>query len=131
MFVRHFTRSFRATFGVLAHGWLAQRRIDLAKDHMRTIVSALIGIALRCGFSDQAARAWLEWQGAHNSNAGEVMEVSRRVARSGAVQGGAFYACGKEGRLALIVCDGRQLALRLGMRSNEDRRNLDIAVHGF
>ena len=32
MSVSHFTRSFRAIFGVSAHGWLVQRRIDLAKD---------------------------------------------------------------------------------------------------
>ncbi len=40
MSVSHFTRSFRATFGVSAHGWLVQRRIDLAKDLMRTTYSS-------------------------------------------------------------------------------------------
>ena len=55
MSVSHFTRSFRATFGVSAHGWLVQRRVELAKDLMRTTVSPLVDIALQCGFSDQAA----------------------------------------------------------------------------
>ncbi len=55
MSVSHFTRSFRATFGVSAHGWLVQRRIELAKDLMRTTAYPLVDIALRCGFSDQAA----------------------------------------------------------------------------
>jgi AraC family transcriptional regulator len=55
MSVSHFTRSFRATFGVSAHGWLIQRRIDMAKDLMLTTKLALVEIALRTGFSDQAA----------------------------------------------------------------------------
>jgi len=55
MSVSHFTRSFRATFGVSAHGWLIQRRIDMAKDLMLTTKLALVEIALRAGFSDQAA----------------------------------------------------------------------------
>lgn len=55
MSVSHFTRSFRATFGVSAHGWLVQRRIELAKDLMRTTASPLADVALQCGFSDQAA----------------------------------------------------------------------------
>jgi len=55
MSVSHFTRSFRATFGVSAHGWLVRRRIDLAKDMIRTTAYPLVDIALRCGFSDQAA----------------------------------------------------------------------------
>jgi AraC family transcriptional regulator len=55
MSVSHFTRSFRVTFGVSAHGWLIQRRIDMAKDLMLTTKLALVEIALRTGFSDQAA----------------------------------------------------------------------------
>ena len=55
MSVSHFTRSFRATFGVSAHGWLVRRRIEVAKDLMRTTVHPLAEIALLCGFSDQAA----------------------------------------------------------------------------
>jgi AraC-like DNA-binding protein len=55
MSVSHFTRSFRATFGVSAHRWLVQRRIELAKDLMRTTARPLVDIALQCGFSDQAA----------------------------------------------------------------------------
>ena len=55
MSVSHFTRSFRATFGVSAHRWLVQRRIELAKDLMRTTGYPLVDIALQCGFSDQTA----------------------------------------------------------------------------
>jgi AraC family transcriptional regulator len=55
MSVSHFTRSFRVTFGVSAHGWLVQRRIELAKDLMQTTAYPLVDIALQCGFSDQAA----------------------------------------------------------------------------
>jgi len=55
MSVSHFTRSFRATFGVSAHQWLVQRRIEAAKDLMLTTGHALVEIALRTGFSDQAA----------------------------------------------------------------------------
>lgn len=55
MSVSHFTRSFRATFGTSAHGWLVQRRIELAKDLLRTSGYPLVDIALQCGYSDQAA----------------------------------------------------------------------------
>ncbi len=55
MSVSHFTRSFRATFGISAHRWLVQRRIELAQDLMRTTAYPLVDIALQCGFSDQAA----------------------------------------------------------------------------
>ncbi len=55
MSVSHFTRSFRATFGVSAHRWLVQRRIELAKDLMRATALPLVEVGLQCGFSDQAA----------------------------------------------------------------------------
>ena len=55
MSVSHFTRSFRATFGVSAHRWLVERRIEMAKDLMLTTSMALVEISLRTGFSDQAA----------------------------------------------------------------------------
>ena len=55
MSVSHFTRSFRATFGISAHAWLVQRRIELAKDLMRASAYPLVDVALRSGFSDQPA----------------------------------------------------------------------------
>ena len=55
MSVSHFTRSFRATFGVSAHRWLVEQRIEMAKDLMLTTSFPLVEIALGTGFSDQAA----------------------------------------------------------------------------
>ncbi len=55
MSVSHFARSFRSTFGISAHRWLSQRRIDTAKELMLTTTSPLVEIALESGFSDQAA----------------------------------------------------------------------------
>jgi AraC family transcriptional regulator len=53
--VSHFSRSFKASFGLSAHAWLIERRIDRAMELLTTTRSSLIEIALRSGFSDQAA----------------------------------------------------------------------------
>lgn len=55
MSVSHFARSFRVTFGVSAHRWLVERRIEMAKDLLRATEFPLVDVALRCGFSDQPA----------------------------------------------------------------------------
>ena len=55
MSVSHFARSFRTTFGMSAHGWLVQRRIEVAQNLMLTSAHPLVEIALQSGFSDQAA----------------------------------------------------------------------------
>ncbi|UDL94410.1 AraC family transcriptional regulator [Lichenihabitans sp. PAMC28606] len=55
MSVSHFARSFRATFGLSAHGWLVRRRIEVAQDLLLTSTHPLVEIALQSGFSDQAA----------------------------------------------------------------------------
>jgi AraC-like DNA-binding protein len=55
MSVSHFTRSFRVSFGVSAHRWMVLHRIEVAQDLLLTTLLALADVALRCGFSDQAA----------------------------------------------------------------------------
>jgi AraC-like DNA-binding protein len=52
--VSHFSRAFRQSMGVAPHGWLLNRRVELAKDLLRDRESSLSQIALRCGFADQS-----------------------------------------------------------------------------
>src|SRR6202140_2246270 len=53
--VSHFARSFKATFGVSAHRWLVQRRIDRAQEFLIETRESLADIADHAGFADQAA----------------------------------------------------------------------------
>jgi AraC-like DNA-binding protein len=53
--VSHFAHAFRRTFGRPPHRWLVQRRIDAAKDLLRTSQLTLAEIASKCGFADQSA----------------------------------------------------------------------------
>lgn len=50
----HFSRSFRATFGLSPHAFVIRRRIERASQYMLQTDAALSDIALRCGFVDQA-----------------------------------------------------------------------------
>jgi AraC-like DNA-binding protein len=50
----YFTRAFRTSTGVPPHRWLMQRRIDKAKDLLRSSDLSLNEIALACGFADQS-----------------------------------------------------------------------------
>lgn len=50
----HFTRAFRATFGMPPHRFLTERRITRAKDLMATSSMTLSEIAMVCGFADQS-----------------------------------------------------------------------------
>jgi AraC-like DNA-binding protein len=52
--VSHFSRAFRKSVGVAPHGWLLDRRVELAKDLLRDREASLSGVALRCGFADQS-----------------------------------------------------------------------------
>jgi len=52
--VSHFSRAFRQSMGVAPHGWLLNRRVELAKDLLRDRDAPLSDIALRCGFADQS-----------------------------------------------------------------------------
>jgi AraC family transcriptional regulator len=49
----HFARAFTCSTGMPPHRWLTQRRVDRAKDLMRSTKTPLAEIALACGFSDQ------------------------------------------------------------------------------
>jgi AraC family transcriptional regulator len=50
----HFSRSFRGTFGYSPHAFVVRRRIKLAAKYMLETDMSLSGIALACGFVDQA-----------------------------------------------------------------------------
>jgi AraC family transcriptional regulator len=51
----HFCRSFKQSFGVPAHRYVIQRRVELAKSLLQNSSMPLAEIALRSGFYDQAA----------------------------------------------------------------------------
>jgi AraC family transcriptional regulator len=53
--VSHFTRAFRKSFGMSPYRWLLERRIDQAKALLVTNDLPIADIAIRSGFSDQAA----------------------------------------------------------------------------
>lgn len=50
----HFVRAFKASFGHPPHRWLVLKRIETAKDLLRSTKLSVAEIALRCGFFDQA-----------------------------------------------------------------------------
>jgi AraC family transcriptional regulator len=53
--VSQFARSFKATFGVTPHQWLVRERITRAKQLLADSAVTLGEVALKAGFSDQAA----------------------------------------------------------------------------
>lgn len=53
--VSHFTRAFRESFGMSPYRWLLERRIDRAKALLLSDEVPIADIAIRTGFSDQAA----------------------------------------------------------------------------
>jgi AraC family transcriptional regulator len=52
--VSHFARAFKTTFRKPPHNWLAERRVDRARDLMMNSRLPLADIAARCGFADQS-----------------------------------------------------------------------------
>ncbi len=50
----HFSRAFKASFGLSPHAYIMKRRIERAKLLMQTSNEPLVQIALACGLSDQA-----------------------------------------------------------------------------
>jgi AraC-like DNA-binding protein len=53
--VSHFARSFKISFGISAHQWLIQHRVEHAKELMYGTGMSLMEIAIHSGFHDQAA----------------------------------------------------------------------------
>ena len=53
--VSHFTRAFKKSFGMSPYRWLLERRIDCAKALLLSNEFPIADIAVRSGFSDQAA----------------------------------------------------------------------------
>jgi AraC-like DNA-binding protein len=53
--ISHFARSFKASFGVSAHRWLVQHRIERAQELLIETYESLADIAAQAGFADQAA----------------------------------------------------------------------------
>ena len=52
--VSHFSRAFRRTMGVAPHNWLLIRRVEVAKEKLRSTQLSLAEVALACGFADQS-----------------------------------------------------------------------------
>jgi AraC family transcriptional regulator len=50
----HFTKAFRQTTGLTPHQWLTARRIEHARELMRSTDLPLAQIATACGFADQS-----------------------------------------------------------------------------
>jgi AraC-like DNA-binding protein len=53
--ISHFARSFKASFGVSAHRWLVQHRIERSQELLIHTRESLSDIAEQAGFADQAA----------------------------------------------------------------------------
>ncbi|WP_156255034.1 helix-turn-helix transcriptional regulator [Sandarakinorhabdus oryzae] len=52
--VSYFFRAFRGSFGTAPHGYILQRRIELAQRCLREGTQPISQVALDCGFADQA-----------------------------------------------------------------------------
>lgn len=63
--VRHFTRAFKTSTGLTAHGWLTLRRIEKAQGLLSSSPLPLTDIAFECGFADTShfGRAFLRMVG--------------------------------------------------------------------
>jgi AraC family transcriptional regulator len=88
--VSHFSRSFKQSFGIPAHRYLVHCRIEYAKSLLKHSSLPLAEIALRSGFSDQAAftrtfgaligtspRRWLNEFRAGRSLSGDLLSDAR------------------------------------------------------
>lgn len=62
----HFARMFRLSVGIPPHGYMAKRRIDRAKQHLREGVLSLTDIARACGYASPShfSRTFKEATGA-------------------------------------------------------------------
>jgi AraC-like DNA-binding protein len=76
--VSHFTRAFKASFGVSPYRWLLERRIDRAKALLLANALPIVEIAMRTGFSDQAAFTRIFWRIVGDSPARWQRRFTRR-----------------------------------------------------
>ena len=51
----HFARAFKRSFGIPAHQYLIQQRVEMARNLLLHSDESLLSIALQCGFTDQSA----------------------------------------------------------------------------
>ena len=51
----HFGRAFKTSFGVSAHRWFVERRIERSKELLLQTHESLVDVADQTGFADQAA----------------------------------------------------------------------------
>jgi len=51
----HFGRAFKASFGLSAHRWFVERRIERSKELLLQTHESLVDVADQTGFADQAA----------------------------------------------------------------------------
>ncbi len=75
----HFTRAFRSTYGLSPYRWLLERRIDRAKALLVSSDFQIADIAIRSGFSDQAAFTLVRLAG---SSARVLLMEARRSFKS-------------------------------------------------
>ncbi|WP_245472041.1 AraC family transcriptional regulator [Rhizobium jaguaris] len=105
----HFARAFARSTGIPPHRWVMQRRVDRAKELMRT-GTPLAEIALMCGFSDQShlTRVFFAIRRPHAGTMAGIADINR-------------FRCGagrnERGRSVLTTGKGPLLDRRYGIKS--------------
>ncbi|MGN6319767.1 helix-turn-helix domain-containing protein [Trinickia sp.] len=89
----HFSRAFKRSTGRAPHQWLAEKRVERAKDLLVNTTLSLADIAIRCGYADQShfSRAFTARASATPSQFRRTRSPKRRVVT---VAGGAYAEAG-------------------------------------